>query len=314
VKLLAESADLAELLSAFVRKGGWLAAPLGGIALLYFLQERLVFNPVRTPAVPQRTRPSHRARAVSLVMGDGAHLRGWWMRPNRSSAEPGPAVLYFGGRSEEVSWVSEQLTGLNGMSSLFVNYRGYGSSEGQPSEHKMLADALELYDWVCSQPGVDRRRLSVVGRSLGTGIATYLSARRAVAATVLITPYDNVVELARLRFPFCGTQLLLKHRFESVRFARAAQTPALVLLAESDEIVPREHAVRLIDAWAGTKQVATIPGTTHCDVQENPLTWKIIRDFLGQELSRTGGDLWSCKASARLTRLAAEAQLSSTSA
>jgi uncharacterized protein len=287
MRLPLPTADIAQWLSTFITKGGWLVASLGGALLIYLLQDRLVFNPVRTRPTPFRAGPSHRMRAVTLTMADNVSLQGWWMRPIDGIRSAQPAVIYFGGRSEEVSWVSEQMSELRGMHALFVNYRGYGRSQGKPTEEGILSDALQLYDWVSSQPGVDAQRIAVIGRSLGSGVATYLAARRSAAAAVLITPYDSVVEIARRRFPYCAAPLLLRHRFESVRFAQEAKAPVLVLLAQSDEIVPREHAMRLIAAWRGDKQVETVQGTDHCDIQLHGRTWQAAGDFLGKQLLGT---------------------------
>jgi pimeloyl-ACP methyl ester carboxylesterase len=280
MKLLAETADLAEMVSAFVTKGGWITAPLGGALLLYLMQDRLVFNPVRTAPTLFRSGTTHRARAVSISMSDGIRLQGWWLRPNGPCDGPKPAVIYFGGRSEEVSWVSGQLCSLTGVHALFVNYRGYGRSQGSPTEATLLQDALELYDWIGARPGVDPRRIAVIGRSLGSGVAAYVAAHRPAAAAVLITPYDSIVEIARRKFPYCAARILLRHRFESVRFAKGAKVPALVLLAQDDDVVPREHALRLIAAWCGEKWVETIAGTGHCDIQLHAHTWQAAYSFL----------------------------------
>ncbi len=238
-----------------------------------------MFNPVRTP--PTLTRPSanHRLRGVTIRMRDGTRLQGWYMRPARY-VDRAPAILYFGGRSEEVSWVSGPLSEMTGAHCLFMNYRGYGGSHGTPSEAALCSDSLELYDWLSEQRGVDARRISIVGRSLGTGIAVYAAAMRQPAATVLVTPYDSIVEIARRRFPYCAAGVLLKHRFESTRLAAQAKCPVLVLLAQMDEIVPSERALRLVDAWPTDKEVVTIAGTGHCDVQSHPETWLAIHRFL----------------------------------
>ena len=283
MRLLPDVEQLAEGLSAFIRKGGWLVAPLGGMAMLYLLQEKLVFNPVNTPPSVHRTSNGHRARAVTLTMRDGARVRGWWMRPLRATPSACPALIYFGGRSEEVSWVSEPCAGLAGIHAVFLNYRGYGDSQGKPSEASLLGDALELYDWVSAQPAVHAQRVVVMGRSLGTGIAAYVACQRPAAAAILVTPYDSVVEIARRRFPYCAAQLLLRHHFDALRFASVAKAPALVLLAEHDSVIPKPHAMRLVDTWSGPKQVITIAGTDHCDVQAHSGSWQAIAAFLKQQ-------------------------------
>ena len=267
-------------LATALKLGGLLAIPLGSSAALYFLQERLIFNPTRTPAVSRPAGPGHRRRAITLRMRDGIRLRGWWYRPTRSNPESAPAVIYCGGRSEEVSWLTDLSSTFAGAHVLAVNYRGYGSSEGQPSEQALFSDALELYDWLASQPGVDPHRIALVGRSLGTGVAAYVAARRQVAATVLITPYDSVLELARRRFPLSPVRYLLRHTFESITFAGATRTPVLFLMAEHDDVVPHQHTLKLIDAWAGDKEVVHIAGTDHYDIVSNPRSWRAVRRFL----------------------------------
>jgi uncharacterized protein len=143
-----------------------------------------------------------------------------------------------------------------------------------------------LYDWISSQPAVDAHRVGLIGRSLGSGIAAYVASERPAAAVVLITPYDSVVEIARRRFPYCATQLLLKHRFDALRFAQRARAPALVLLAECDTVIPKHHALHLIEAWAGKKEVVVIQNTNHCNVQEHFGSWQIIADFLTQQFKQ----------------------------
>ncbi len=102
---------------------------------------------------------------------------------------------------------------------------------------------------------------------------------------VLITPYDSVAEIARQRFPYCATQFLLKHRFDALHFAQRASAPALVVLAEVDTVIPKHHALHLIQAWAGQKQVIVIQNTNHCDVQEHAHTWQAITDFVTRQFN-----------------------------
>src|SRR5215471_17363657 len=72
----------------------------------------------------------------------------------------------------------------------------------------------------------------------------------------------------------------LSPRFDALRFASLAKAPALVLLAEHDSVIPKNHAMRLFDAWAGPKQVLTIAGTDHSDVQAHSMSWQAIAAFL----------------------------------
>ena len=86
---------------------------------------------------------------------------------------------------------------------LLVNYRGYGHSEGRPSEARLFADAVRLYDWAAGQAGVDARRSVGMGRSLGSGVAIYLATQRTLAGLVLVTPFDSITAVAQRHYPFC---------------------------------------------------------------------------------------------------------------
>jgi dienelactone hydrolase len=269
-----------------LKVAGPLALPVAGMGLLYFLQDHLVFNPARAAPIGGAVVPSHRKRAVVLPMRDGTRLRGWWYRPERGCAAPAPGVVYFGGRNEEVSWVSGVVPYFEGTHLLAVNYRGYGDSEGRASETALCADALELCDWLKSRPGVDPTRIAVVGRSLGSGVAAFVAAHRQLAAAVLITPYDSILEVARRRFPFAPLRFLLRYPFESVRLARAARAPLLALMSERDCVVPHAHTYRLLEAWQGDKQSLCIAGSDHCDVQLSPQSWHAVREFLNRHFAR----------------------------
>ncbi len=117
-------------------------------------------------------------------------------------------MIYFGGNGEEVSWLVPEFSRVPDWAALLVNYRGYGLSEGQPSETKLYRDALALYDRATRRPDIDSGRVIVMGRSLGTGVATYLASQRPVAGVVLISPYDSLVQVAREAYPFLPVNLL----------------------------------------------------------------------------------------------------------
>jgi dipeptidyl aminopeptidase/acylaminoacyl peptidase len=131
-------------------------AGLAGIASVLWMaltaavaanQRRLVFNPVNKREVDRPASSGHRTRPVVLRSKDGTRLSGWLMTP--PVAGPHPGVVYFGGRSEEVSWVARDAGKLfPGMAVLAVNYRGYGDSHGDPAEEHMVEDGRMLFDWL----------------------------------------------------------------------------------------------------------------------------------------------------------------------
>ncbi len=250
-------------------------------ALLYFAQNRLIFFP--QPLAEAVRAAVHRAvpdaEEISLPTADGHRLHGWFV-PNGAVGGQAPALIYFGGNAEEVSPLALQAAQLGGISFVLFNYRGYGLSTGEPGEKALFEDALEIYDRIASLPQVDRKRIVVMGRSLGSGVATYLASRRPVAAVVLVTPYDSLAAVARTHYPYLLTGLLLRHAFDSAARARTIDAPMLALIAGGDTIIPPKHGEALAKAWRGPAAAVVLPGVGHDDISLHPGYWKAIRDFL----------------------------------
>jgi hypothetical protein len=267
--------------------GAGLLVPLGKIALavaigvpliVYLAQDALIF--LRQP-LPEgrRAEIERRHPAVSdlwLSAADGTRVHAWYLKS-------GPQlVLYFGGNAEEVSWMIEAvLAEAPGTSWLLMDYRGYGQSEGSPSEKALVADALALYDHAVKLPGVDPKRIYAFGRSLGSGPAVALAAARPLAGLVLATPFDSLTALAKRYYWYLPVDWMLKHRFDSIALAPRLKTPLLCLIAERDEVIPAVHGERLCDAWGGPKRKVLLPGANHNSTDSAPQFWPSIREFFG---------------------------------
>jgi uncharacterized protein len=157
---------------------------------------------------------------------------------------------------------------------LLVDYRGYGSSGGSPSERMLVDDALRWYDRFAA------KRTYVFGRSLGSGVAVQLAAARPVAGVVLVAPFDSLVEVGKRHYPFLPVQWLLKHRFDSISLAPKITAPLLCIVATDDEIIPAAHAKRLYDVWAGEKRWVGLEGAGHNSTDNAANYWTSIIAFL----------------------------------
>ena len=183
-----------------------LAVALGLPLALYFAQDSLIFyrQPLAEARRAQIAQRFPAAEEFALAAADGTRLQGWLVRPREPQAAP--LVLYLGGNAEEVSWMHEAVGNpargeTPGVAWLLVNYRGYGASEGRPSERALVADALALHDHVRQLPGIDPGRLFAFGRSLGSGVAVALAAQRALRGVILVNPYDSLGAVAGHYYP-----------------------------------------------------------------------------------------------------------------
>lgn len=239
------------------------AAYAGLCGVLFFAQRAILFHPV--PALG-------RVPTATLDV-PGATLR-IATRPH-----DGPrALLYFGGNAEDVSrTVPELADAFPGHAIYAPHYRGYGGSGGRPSEWALHADAAAVFDDVRSR----HADVDVIGRSLGSAVATRLAATKPVRRLVLVTPFDSILALGGRLFPFLPVRLLLADRFESVKDAPRVTMPTLVISAGADEVVPGDHTRRLIDAFpAGIVAERAFPAAGHNDVSFDPAYLAAIRSFL----------------------------------
>jgi uncharacterized protein len=250
------------------------------LAAVYVKQDELIFypQPLDTATVGALERSLERSERFEFSTDEGLHLRGWLLRA--VGKEPAPLLMYFGGNAEEASWVLSELAHIPGWSALVVNYRGYGQSEGLPSERALFADAVALYDQATRRLDIDPHRVVAMGRSLGTGVATYLASQRPIAAVILVSPYDSLISIAQSAYPFLPVRLLLKHRFDSAARAPGIHVPLLVIAAAQDRLIPPERSRRLAQAWGGPAKLEILEGRDHNNIHGHPLYWEMITQFL----------------------------------
>ena len=250
---------------------------------LYLLQDRLIFFP--QPIEPQvraaiaRSRPA--PEEVHITARDGTRLHGWFLK--NSTAAKAPALIYFGGNAEEVSGLLLDAESVPGIALLLINYRGYGLSEGEPGEAALFDDARIVFDRLARREDVDPSRIAVMGRSLGSGVATFLASQRPLAAVVLVTPYDSLAAVAQRKYPFLPVSWLLRHRFDSIARAPHIKVPMLALAAGDDTLIPPEHARRLVEAWGGDAELVVLDGVGHDDVNFHARYWPEIAAFLRRQ-------------------------------
>jgi uncharacterized protein len=239
--------------------------------LMYLAQDSLIFMPQPQGEARRAQIASQRAVESRFIdAADGTRLHAWHVKGE-------PLVMYFGGNAEEVSWMLDHAARrAPGTGWLLVDYRGYGSSAGSPSEAALVADALRWYDHLSPE----HRKVYLFGRSLGSGVAVQLAAHRPVAGLILVAPFDSLVAVGKRHYPFLPVDWMLKHRFDSIALAPQLKAPLLCIVASADEIIPAEHSKRLYDAWGGEKRWVALEGAGHNSTDNAANYWTSIAAFL----------------------------------
>ncbi len=186
------------------------------------------------------------------------------------------AIIYFGGNAENVDHNSTNFTHLFSDYTVYlVKYRGYGGSSGMPSEKAIYADALHIYDMISR--GYDK--VSVIGRSLGSGVATYVASKKAVDRLVLITPFDSVRNVAQSRFPIYPMDLLLTDKHDSLNRVKDIKANTLVIAAENDRVIEMKHTQKLVANFIKKVRFEVVEGTGHNDISSHPAYSTLLREF-----------------------------------
>lgn len=232
---------------------------------LYLFQRSYIY-------FPSLTRPAAVDTNLELVR-NGVTLRGWRRQPGHEAA-----LIYFGGNAERIEYNIPEFEALVPRRTIYMlAYRGYGDSEGSPTEEALMGDALALYDRVAG----DHEGVAVVGRSLGSALGVMVAARRPVQRLVLITPFDSLARVGARAFPLFPVGLLLKDRYGAVKEAPEVTAETLILHAQRDEIIPPASVQRLVDALPEERlEVVEIPGTGHNDIAAHPTYHAALGAFL----------------------------------
>lgn len=235
---------------------------LSACLLLFIKQRSFLYFP---------TANSGRDAAI-LIESEGETLR-VLTRP----AESTDAIILFGGNADDVSgYLGSFAESVPNQNLFLVNYRGYGGSTGAPSEAALFADAVAVYDHVRTKFS----NISVVGRSLGSGVAVHLASVREVKKLVLITPYDSIESVAKGHFPIFPIGLLLQDKFDSASKVENVSAETLVLIAENDHTIPRRNSEALVKRFPLNQITAkTVRETTHSSIVYADEFHRLIRQF-----------------------------------
>lgn len=236
-------------------------------AALYLFQRSLIYFPQPAAVKTELTRINPGTDNIAV-------------QASTRTAPGTEAVLYFGGNGEDVSQSLAPLADAFPAHALYLlHYRGYGSSGGSPSEDAIQNDALALFDRVHQQ----HPNVTVIGRSLGTGVAMRLASQRPVARLVLVTPYDSLQALAQGQFPWFPVRWLLKDRFDSGSYVAQVRAPALLLMAEHDEVIPAASTEQLFARFQqGAATLHVVPGVSHNTIGMHPSYLGLLQGVSGK--------------------------------
>ena len=248
--------------------------------ILYFAQSSFIFFP-RKIAEHQISFLKQFEMHEITFMHDGLSLHGWFIQKELQPIKP--LIIYYGGNAEEVSQNLHDLKKFGDYSMLFVNYRGYGKSEGWPGQDVLFSDALFIFDHITNNYNIEPSNIFLMGRSLGSAVAVHVGSKRSVKGMILVTPFDNLVNVAKKHYPIFPIKLLLRHPFLSDEIAPNITSPMLTLIGSEDQIISNDLSLNLVEAWRGPSEYLIINNTGHNTISFSSKYWHAIQSFLSNQ-------------------------------
>lgn len=275
-----------------VKKGAWMsvlisiltviaAIYLGLILLLYIFQPRMVFFPSGEHAWrPEEVGLEY--ESVQLTASDGVQLDAWYL--------PAPdaeyTVLFCHGNAGNISHRLDTLRVFQdcGLSCLIFDYRGYGRSQGSPSEKGLYLDARAGWDWLTRDRQIPPDKIILFGRSLGGSVAAQMAADLArrqsppPAGIVLESTFTSVVDMGKHYYPWLPIRWFARFHFNTLSALKDVQSPVLVLHSPDDDIVPYKFGQKIYENAPQPKSFVQLAGSHNegfaQDLQAYKTIWK----------------------------------------
>ena len=209
---------------------------------------------------------------------DGVRLHGWLIPGARPTT-----LLWCHGNAGNISHRLDNIQEIHhrlGIGVFIFDYRGYGRSDGSPTEAGLYRDTRAARETLVRNLGVPAQQIVYFGRSLGAAVALELALAHPPPGLILESPFLSVPVMANRTIP--GSGFLFKTRFDSLAMIDRSRTPLLILHGDADEVVPYEHGRRLWEAASEPKAFYTIAGARHNDtyLAGGNEYWEAWRKFL----------------------------------
>jgi len=266
-----------------------LAAVIVGLFILcagylYFFQEKVVFVPSRE-IVMTPDEVGLVWEDVYLEVAPGVKINVWYISAPDSTRK---TVLFCPGNAGNVSrrvFTAQFLTGL-GVNVLLVDYRGYGRSQGSPSEKNAYADVQAAYNWLVNEKNLPPEEIYLFGRSLGGAIAIEVARRAPVAGLIVESSFTSAAEVGRRMFPFMPVKMLSRYRFDNAAKIGRLTCPVLITHSPKDDLIPFEMGQHLYELAPEPKAFIELSGAHNERLYyESDIYVNGLRKFLGLDQS-----------------------------
>ncbi len=246
------------------------------VVLMMIFEESLVFFPAKYPEGDWHPR-GLAVEDARFAAADGTQLHGWYL-PHSS---PKAVILWAHGNAGNLTHRAEVLRRLNqlGLSVVIFDYRGYGQSEGSPSEQGILDAARAARAWLARKAGVPESEIVLFGDSLGGAVMVDLAAKDGARGLILDHTFTSLPDVAAHHYPWLPVRALMRIRLDSLSKIGDYHGPLLQLHGNADTIVPYKLGRKLFEAANEPKWFVTVEGADHNDMP-GPRFYEAVGEFV----------------------------------
>ncbi|MHC4364833.1 MAG: alpha/beta hydrolase [Planctomycetota bacterium] len=224
---------------------------------LFFMQPAFLYKPVRGVLyTPDELGLDF--EKVTLKTDDGLHLSSWYVPAGNSQM----TVLFCHGNGGNMMHRLDSINILYnlGLNCLVFDYRGYGNSEGKPTEEGTYLDAKAAYKWLTEQKDIAPENIIIFGRSLGGSIAAQLASRVKPASLIIESAFTSYVDVGRKFYPYMPVRFFARFSYKTIDYIKDVHFPVMIIHSRNDDLIPFEFGLELYETANEPKEFVEIFG------------------------------------------------------
>lgn len=224
---------------------------------LFFMQRSFLYRPLRQVLYD----PSDINLAfekVAIETQDGLKIAAWYVPAEKAKY----TVLMCHGNGGNIAHRLDTVNLLNEMNlnCMVFDYRGYGTSQGKPTEQGTYIDAQAAWNWLAESKKVPSEKIIIFGRSLGGCVASHLAMNNEPLCLVVESAFTSYVDMGKMFYPYLPVRHFAKYKYPTIEYVRRVGCPTLFIHSRGDEVVPFEFGLKLYDAAREPKEFVEIYG------------------------------------------------------
>ncbi|MHC4069293.1 MAG: alpha/beta hydrolase [Planctomycetota bacterium] len=225
---------------------------------LYFMQATFLYRPVgEVTYTPEAL--SLDFEKVTYKSEDGLNISAWYVPADNSRL----TILFCHGNGGNMMHRLDSINIFNnlGLNCFLFDYRGYGNSEGTPSEEGTYMDAMGAYKWLTAEKKVPPDDIIIFGRSLGASVAAHLASRVEARTLIIESAFTSYVDIGRKFYPYMPVRWFARFSYETIEYIKKVHYPLMIIHSRNDDLVPFDFALELHEVANEPKELVEIFGS-----------------------------------------------------